>query len=344
MDIKIIGIDLAKNTFQLCAVDAHQQVLFNRSVSRGKLAQVMSQLSPCLVAMEACSSAHYWGRAFAQMGHDVRLLPPQHVKAFARVHKSDAHDALAIAEAALRPRLHPVPVKSIGQQDLQLLNHHRQRLIEQRTATANQIRAIAREYGVFFALRLASLRSQLPLALEDAENGLSPTARELLADARDHLLHLDAQLQALQQRLVEFAASDPAFTRLHSIPGFGPVVSASLLGAIGHGQQFRNGRQLAAWVGLVPRQHGSGGKTQLHGITKNGDRHLRMMLIHGARSVFHWCDRRDDALGVWVRQLKQRRGSHKTIVALANKLVRIAWHVVAKEQNFVLSRAFAGNT
>ena len=171
MNIKIVGIDLAKDTFQLCALDAHQNVLLNRAVSRKKLAPTLAQLPPSLVAMEACSSAHHWGRVFARMGHTVRLLPPQHVKAFSRVHKSDAHDALAIAEAASRPNLHPVPVKSLDQQDLQLLNRHRQRRIDQRTAIANQIRSIAREYGVFFPLRLTSLRQQLPLALEDAENG-----------------------------------------------------------------------------------------------------------------------------------------------------------------------------
>lgn len=344
MDIRIIGIDLAKNTFQLCALDTQQRVVFNRAVSRSKLAATLAQQPPCLVAMEACSSAHYWGRLFARMGHDVRLLPPQHVKAFARVHKSDAHDALAIAEAALRPGLHAVPVKAIDQQDLQLLNRQRQRLIEQRTSLANQIRSIAREYGVFFALRLATLRQQLPLALEDADNGLSTIARALLADNLAQLLLIDQRLLDLQHHLHAHAASDPAYARLQTIPGIGPIVSAALLGAIGHGQQFQNGRQFAAWVGLVPRQHGSGGKIRLHGITKNGDRHLRVMLIHAARAVYHWCDRRDDGLGRWLQALRQRRGPNKTIVALANKLARIAWQVLAREQPFQLDRAFAPNS
>lgn len=344
MDTRIIAIDLAKNSFQLCALDAQRNVLFNRSVTRGKLATTLAQQPASLVAMEACSSAHHWGRTFTRMGHTVRLLPPQHVKAFARVHKSDAHDALAIAEAVTRPNLHAVPVKSLDQQDLQLLNRQRQQRIAQRTALANQIRGIAREYGVFFPLRLAALRQQLPCALEDADNGLTALSRELLAQARAELLHEDERLLELQQRLVAHAASDPAFERLQTVPGFGPVISAALLGAIGHGQQFQNGRQFAAWVGLVPRQHGTGGKTQLHGITKNGDRHLRMMLIHGARTVFRWHERRHDALGDWLRQLKQRRGAHKTIVALANKLARIAWQVLIKEEPFRLDRAFAPNS
>lgn len=343
MNTTIIAIDLAKNSFQLCALDGHRHVLFNHAVTRSKLAATLAQQPPSLVAMEACGSAHHWGRVFQRMGHTVRLLPPQHVKAFARVHKSDAHDALAIAEAATRPNLHAVPVKSLDQQDLQLLNRQRQRRIEQRTRLANHIRGIAREYGVFFPLRLACLRQQLPLALEDAENGLTPVAREVLAQAEVELRQADKELDQLQQRLVAHAAADPAFARLQTIPGFGPVISAVLLGAIGHGQQFRNGRQFAAWAGLVPRQHGTGGKTRLHGITKNGDRLLRMMLIHGARTVFRWHERHRDALGDWLKRLKQRRGSHKTIVALANKLARIAWHVLIDEQPFRLERAFAPN-
>ena len=341
MQSKVIGIDLARRVFQLCGVSASNQVLFNKTVSRAKLSTTAAQWSPCLVAMEACSSAHYWARTFESLGHTVRLIPPQHAKAFARTHKSDARDALAIAEAALRPELHAVPIKSVAQQDLQLVNRLRHRLIQQRTRLTNQIRGYAGEYGVVFPVQRQRLLAALPSALEDAENGLSFIAREQLYALCAEVRRCDERIVALQQQVQALAEQDEAYGRLLSIPGFGPVVSAAFLGAVGNGHQFRCGRDLAAWAGLVPKQRGSGGRTQLLHITKNGDRQLRVMLIHAARAVVRWRDRRDDALGAWLKPLIERRGVNRATVALANKLARIAWNVVAKGESFDLRKAFA---
>jgi transposase len=320
MAVKLIGIDLAKSVFQLCAINVAGKVLFNRQVKRDRLIAEVRKHPEVTIAMEACFSAHYWARTFQSMGHRVLLIPPQHVKPFVRVHKSDARDALAICEAAQRPSLHFVPVKSVEQQDLQVLHRIRQRYIRQRTQLANQLRSLAAEYGVFFPKSLNSLRRDLALSLEDAENGLSPVAREAL---------------------VGLAERSKAWKRLQSIPGYGPVVAAAVLAAAGSGQQFGNGREFSAWAGLVPRQNGTGGNVHLHGITKNGDRHLRTLLIHGARAVVRWCPKRNDALARWVLEIKQRRGHNKAVVALANKCARIAWAVLTSEESFSVEKAFA---
>ena len=344
MKCKVIAIDLAKSIFQVCGLSDTQTVLFNHSVKRAELLRQAAQWEPCLVAMEACSSAHYWGRRLTQMGHQVRLIPPQHVKAFARTHKSDAHDALAIAEAALRPKVHSVPIKTIAQQDMQLLNRLRERSVRQRTRVLNQIRGFAAEYGVIFARKRKALMSELPLALEDDENGFSFVVRAQLSSLREDILSLDQRIDDLQHQLQALTQTDPAFARLMETPGYGKIVSAAFLGSVGQGHQFKNGRSVAAWVGLVPKQNGSGGKTQLLGITKNGDRHLRCMLVHGARAVIRWIDRRDDELSAWLKPLIARRGKNRATVALANKLARIGWNIVANNENFDMKKAFGRQT
>jgi transposase len=294
----------------------------------------------------------------------VALIPAQHVKAFVRVNKSNAHDALAIAEASQRPNLKTVPVKSIEQQDLQMISHQRQRWIRQRTAVVNQIRATAREYGVTMPLGYRALNKALPEVLEDGDNGLTAIARELIAEWSDELRQLDAKVHTAQERQKALVKDNPADRALREVPGIGPVVSAIVLSAIGDARQFANGRQMAAWMGLVPRHTGTrngfaqgllalqasrpiaptcaGGRTRMLGISKNGDRELRTMMIHGARAVIRWADRRDDALARWVRQLEARRGRNKTVVALANKMARIAWVIVAKGERFDMNKAFSG--
>ena len=340
MKCKVIGIDLAKRVFQACALSDTLQPLFNRSITRKKLAATVAQWPSTLIAMEACAGAHYWGRVFEGMGHTVMLIPPQHVKAFTRTHKSDVHDALAIAEASLRPRLHAVPIKTVDQQDAQLLNRLRQRLIQQRTRTLNQIRGFAGEYGVIFPMSRQQCLLQLPLALEDAENSLSFIARKQLALLRDEVIEITTKLETLQQQQRAKAEQDPAYARLLAIPGFGPVVTAGFLGSVGNGHQFQRGRDCSAWVGLVPKQDGTGGKIRLLGITKNGDRHLRYLLIHAARSIIRWIDKRDDAMSAWLKPLIERRGTNRATVAFANKLARIAWNVVAKNESFDMNKAF----
>lgn len=341
MDVKVIGIDLAKHVFQLCGLNQAGKVAFNRRRSRDKLLAEMRKYPNVPVIMEACYSAHYWGRTLEAMGHSVQLLPPQHVKPFLRVNKSDACDARAICEAARRPDIHFVPVKSVEQQDLQLLQRIRSRYIRQRTAMVNQIRGVAAEYGVVFPQSLSPLRLALPLALEDAENGLSPIARRMLAGLAEELRALDRQVETITCELTEFARQSPDWERLQSIPGYGPIIAAAVLAAVGSGKQFGCGRDFSAWLGLVPRQHSSGDKVRLLGITKNGDRELRTLAIHGARTVMRWSAQRDDPLSRWVLKLKERRGPNKAVVALANKCARIAWRVIRHGEAFDVNKAAA---
>lgn len=341
MNVNLVGIDLAKSVFQVCAVNQAGKVVSNRQVKRDRLMDELRKYPGVTIAMEACYSAHHWGRVFEKAGHRVLLIPPQHVKPFVRVHKSDAGDALAICEAAKRPKMHFVPVKSIEQQDLQVLQRVRERYIRQRTALANQIRGLAAEYGITFQKSISRLHHDLPLALEDAENGLSPVAREAIALMAEEMRELDRKIETSKARLIEVAKPSEAWQRLQSIPGYGPIVSAAVLAAAGSGHQFHNGREFAAWVGLVPRQSGSGGSVHLLGITKNGDRHLRALLIHGARSVVQRCPKRQDGLGRWVNELRNRRGHNKAVVALANKCARIAWAVLSSKEGFAIEKAFA---
>lgn len=344
MTVSTIGIDLAKNVFQVAGLNRAGKVQFNRRFSRPAFAKFMAKHPATRVAMEATASAHYWGRVLQEAGHEVRLLPPQHVKAFCRNHKSDGHDAVAIAEAANRPNIHPVPVKSVELQDLQLLNRQRQRLVRRRTQAINQMRGFAREYGVFFPRSKSVVMNQLPDALEDGENTLSDVARRVLSDLYAEVRELDEKIASIETHIRCLVDPQPDYQALKKVPGIGPVVASALVAAgIGRGQ-FHNGRHCAAWLGLVPRQHSSGNRQQLLGITKSGDRELRTLLIHGARAVCNWAVRkgRDDPLGRWVRQLVERRGKNRAFVALANKLARISWAIVNHGESFDMNKAFAG--
>jgi transposase len=256
------------------------------------------------------------------------------------VHKSDVHDVVSIAEAALRPNIHFVPVKSIAQQDLQLLGRIRGRLVTQRTAIINQIRGLAREYGVNFAKSREALLAQLPDALADAENDLSPIAREELAKLLQDVRRITDEHVQIMRRITALASEDPAYERLRTIPGIGPTIAPALLASMGHAQQFASARQCSAWAGLVPRQNSTGGRVQLGGITKNGDRSLRVLLIHGARTVVRWADKHAHPQSRWIRELVARRGKNKAVVALANKLMRIVWVVLTRGVEYDMRKAF----
>lgn len=334
------GIDLAKNVFQVCALNRAGKMVSNRPVKRAVLTETVVQLQPGRIAMESCAGAHHWGRTFQQLGYEVILVPPQHVKPFVRGGKSDPRDALAICEAARRPGLHPVPIKSTAQQDLQSLHRVRQQQVQHSTGIANQIRGIAHEYGVCFPVGLKRLYRELPYALEDADNGLTNTARELLARRFIDLLAIREEIKHTSQRIVVLAEDLPAWPRLRELHGFGVMVTSSFLASIGDGRQFNRGRQVAAWLGLVPRQYGSGGKMRLHGMTKSGDRYLRTMMLHGARAAIRWSRDRDTPLARWINPLIERRGFNKAVVALANKNARIAWNIVANDAHYDPGKAF----
>lgn len=337
---KMIGIDLAKTVFQVCALNKVGKVVFNKRMSRKKLPVFVQQLPTCTIAMEACGSANYWARRFIQMGHSVRLIPAQHVKAFVKTqNKNDANDAVAICEAALRPNIHAVPVKSIEQQDLQMLHRVRQRLVSQRTALANQIRAYLRENGIVVPKQLYNLMKELPFILEDAGNGLSDSARLLIRMLLDELKTGKQKVNEIDQQLKQWIAQDESCQRLLTIPGYGPIIVTALVAAIGDGHQFAKGRSLAACLGLTPRHQGSGGKTMLMSTTKAGNPYLRYLLIHGARTVTTWCKNKNDRLSRWIKKLIERRGKHKAIVALANKCARIAWALLSNKTTFKLKDA-----
>ena len=342
--ITVIGIDLAKRSFHLCGMDAQGRRVFSKQVSRAKLAQELANRPPCRVAMEACGSAHYWARIFQAYGHAVKLIAPQLVKPFVKSNKNDAADAEAIAEAAQRLTMRFVPIKSVEQQDLQAIHRMRSQVVAQRTALVNQIRGLLAEYGLVIPQGRAQVRSCLATMLEDAENGLSTLFRASLQGLADELCHLDARVAQYDAQIAALARESEPAQRLMTIPGIGPLVATALLAAIGSDPRwFHNGRSLAAFLGLVPRQHSTGGRDRLLGISKRGDTYLRQLLIHGARAVMRWVERKSDALSRWATALRARRHNNIAVVALANKLARIAYAVLTSGQPYDPARGAVSN-
>jgi transposase len=324
-----IGIDLAKNSAHVYGVDAQGCPVISKKLSRGKLSAFMVNLPPCLVAMEACGSAHYWARMFRDFGHEVRLIAPQFVKPFVKSNKNDAVDAEAICEAAQRPNMRFVAIKTLEQQDIQATHRMRSLTVEERTALVNQVRGLLLEYDIDIPQGRAALMRRLPEILEDAENGLSGRFRAELNGLLEELRHLNDQVAHYDTQIQAIAQSDETVQRLMTIPGIGALVATALVAAVGEDVGlFRNGRGLAAWLGLVPRQHSTGGRERLLGISKRGDVYLRQLLIHGARAVMRWVERKEDATSRWATALKGRRHTNVAVVAMANKIARVAYAVM----------------
>lgn len=334
MQITRIALDLAKNVIQVHAVDRAGNPTVRKAFKRGQLLPFFRDLPPCEVGMEACASAHDWGRKLQALGHRVQLLPPQYVKAFVLGQKNDANDAAAICAAMARPEIPRVPVKTIGQQDQQALHRVRQLRMKHRTALINQIRGLLAEYGITMAVGPGALRKAIPELLEDADNGLSFGFRELLSELYAELKQLQAGIDTLTERIERQVRHDPQGRRLLEIPGVGPLTASALIAAVGDARQFRNGRQMAAFLGLVPRQHSSGGKTRLLGIHKRGDSYLRNLLTHGARSVLRNAADKPDDRSRWLMNLATRRHRNIATVAQANKNARIAWAILTTEQRY----------
>ena len=333
-EITTIGLDLAKHTFHVVGCTRHGKAVVRKMLRRGQVRAYFANLPGCVVGMEACASAHYWARELRALGHEVRLIPAQYVKAYLRGNKNDYNDARAIAEAASRADIRAVGVKTVQQQDVQALHRMRAARVGERTALCNQVRGLLAEYGIILAQGVGTVRRRLPEVLEDAENGLSDSIRALLARSYEQLCELDGHIEFYTRRVHEHARRDEAVKRLQTVPGFGPVV-ASVFGAfVGDGREYRRGRDVSAALGLVPRQHSSGGKTVLLGISKRGDRYLRSLLVHGARSVLRCAHRRDDRLSRWAVEVKAARGTNKATVALANKMARIGWAVVREHTTY----------
>ena len=330
----IIGIDLAKNIFQVCISTTKGQVKTNKTVSRGKLLAFIARQPPSLIVMEACSGAHDWARRFMQVGHEVRLLAPQYVKPFRHGQKNDRNDAQALTEAGLRPGIPSAPIKTAEQQDSQALHRVRERLVKNRTALVNQIRGLLSEYGIVIPKGIHRLRKRLPRVLEDAENGLTMDFRDVLQSLSTELSDLDVRIAEATKRITRQSREREACRRLQTIDGVGPLTATALEAALGNGQCFETGRQVSAWLGLVPYQHSSGGKIRLGGISKRGNGYLRRLLIHGARSVVSRARGKTDRQSLWITQLVARVGLNKTYVAVANKMARVAWALLRTGQPY----------
>jgi transposase len=327
--VTTIGVDLAKHVLHVVCCDARGKVVRKKVLRRGQVRLFFVYLEPALIGLEACASAHYWARELGALGHTVKLIAPQYVKAFVRGNKNDYNDALAIAEAVVRPEMRFVGVKTPPQQDIQALHRLRERCLQSRTGPCNQMRGLLEEYGVVLPKGVNALRQQLPAVVEDAENGLSDFFRRLLAESYRQLQELDAHIEAYTAELVRHSRKSEACQRLQTIPGFGPIVASVFHSQVGQGEAYRRGRDVSAALGLVPRQHSSGGKDTLLGISKRGNRYLRSLLVHGARAVVRQAARKEDRLSQWINKVKAQRGQNKAVVALANKMARIGWAVLA---------------
>jgi len=334
MNTTTVGVDIAKSYFQVHGVDAHGRATLQKQLRRAEVLRFFANMPVCLIGMEACGSAHHWARKLTELGHQVKLMPAQFVKAYVKTNKNDARDAEAICEAVARPNMRFVAVKTVAQQELLMLHRVRQRLVMDRTAKANQLRGLLAEFGIVLPQGLHRLRHLMPEILADAENGLSCRSRERFSYLFSHLRELDAAVIEWERQIVAWHRENPLSRRLDKIPGIGPLGASALVASMGDARTFKNGRQLAAWLGLVPRQDSSGGKTRLLGISKRGDRYLRTLLILGAQSVLRQMQRHPARSQSWLGRLTARAHPHIAAVALANKNARIAWALLAHEREY----------
>lgn len=336
--ITTVGLDLAKNVFQAHGADAHGRVLLRKKLQRGQVAEFFAKLAPCTVAMEACGGAHHWGRKLQALGHEVRLIAPQYVKPYVKSQKNDAADAAAICEAATRPHMRFVALKSVEQQSLLALHTVRSGLVKQRTALSNQIRGLLAEFGLVLPKGLAQLRQRLPVLLQEPDNSagsaLTPVMRQVLTLQQQLLEQLDEPIGQLERQIREAARRDARSQRLQQIPGVGPISASALAASVGDARQFEDGRQMAAWLGLVPRQHSSGGKSVLLGITKRGDKYLRTLLIHGARAALKSYQKNPARMPQWVQRLLQRKHPNVVCVAMAHRTARVAWAMLTRGEDY----------
>lgn len=337
-EISVIGLDLAKNVFQVHGVDNSGTVVVSKQVKRKDMKEFFAILKPCLIGMEACGGSHYWYRELSRLGHQVKIMAPAFVKAYLKSNKNDRNDAEAICEAVQRPSMRFVSPKTPEQQSILHLHHGRSLLVGQRVAVSNHIRSILSEYGIVIAQGNKALLRDLPDLLEDGENELPMLVRHILAELKAEFNQLQSRIDRLEKLLQQWHRQNECSQRLETIPGIGLQTATALVGAIDQGQDFKNGRQLAAYLGLVPRQSSSGGKDRLLGISKRGDGYLRKLLIHGARTVVRHVRHRlqlgQPGRNPWVEQLLQRCHPNEVAVALANKMARIAWVLLARKETY----------
>jgi transposase len=333
MKITTVGMDLAKNVIQVHGVDGYGKVRLTKQLKRAEVLRFFANLEPALIGLEACASAHHWARELQALGHTVKLMAPQFVRPYVKTNKNDAADAAAICEAVTRPHMRFVPVKTVPAQAILAVHRARQGFVKARTAQANQIRGLLGEFGIVIPQGITHIGKRLPSILEDADNNLPGVFRDLLARLGSHLALLHRQVEELEREIQAWHRENEASRRLAEIPGIGPITASALTASIGDAKCFKNGRQLAAFLGLVPRQHSSGGKPTLLGISKRGDVYLRMLLIHGARAVVRVAERKADT-DTWLKRLLGRRHKNVAAVALANKNARIAWALLAHGRDY----------
>ncbi|KAA0998687.1 IS110 family transposase [Paraburkholderia panacisoli] len=334
MKVTTVGLDLAKTLFQVHGVDSQGHVVVRKQLRRADVLAFFAKLEPCVVGMEACGSSHYWGRELAKLGHTVRLIAPQFVRPYVKSNKTDAADAEAICEAVQRPHMRFVPVKTPVQQTILSLHRARAGLVKSRTALANQIRGLLGEFGIALpqGIRLLGQRAMEALSTRDREH--SEPFRALIQMLVEHLRELGNKVAELEGRIRAIHRTDAPGRLLESIPGIGPLTASALAASIGDARAFRSGRELAAWLGLVPRQHSSGGTPRLLGISKRGDTALRTLLIHGARAVIRMAAVKPEMADSWLMKLCQRRHKNIAAVALAAKNARTAWAMLIRNQAY----------
>ena len=334
MKITTVGIDLAKNVFQVHAVDERGKTVMRKQLRRSQVAVFFGNLPPSVIGMEACASAHHWGRTLGRLGHTVRLMAPQFVKPYLKINKNDVADAEAICEAVNRPNMRFVPIKNIEQQAILSVHRVRSSFVKARTAQANQIRGLLGEFGLVIPQGIYNVAKSVPELLEDASNELPAPFRQLIDRLTEHLKELDRQVKDLEKQIIAWHRGNELSRKLERIPGIGPLAASALVASIADARSFENGRQVSAWLGLVPRQSSSGGKPTLLGMSKRGDAYLRTLLIHGARSAIIAAKNKVDNTQGWLTNLLNRRHPNIAAVALANKNVRTVWAILAHGREF----------
>ncbi len=330
-----VGLDIAKTVFHLVFMNASGRVLKKKKLKRHQVIQYFAQIEPAIVVMESCGSCHYWCRELTKAGHEVKAIAPQYVIPYRKGNKHDYNDATAIAEASQRENMRFVPMKSQEQQDIQLMHRVRERLIAQQTALGNQMRGLLAEYGIVYSKGIATLIKSLPESLEDAENGLSMIARKQFQAMLDDLYEVRKRVKQMDKDIMLLANEMPVCRRLMSMNGIGPTIATALYSAIGQGQGFKSGRHLSAWLGVVPKQHTTGDNPRLLGISKRGNTYLRTQMINGARAALRMVGNKTDKVSQWCQQCLTRMSFNKACVALANKMVRMAWAMLHHQQDYL---------
>ncbi len=343
MKITTMGIDLAKEVFQVHGVDKRGQPVLRKQLKRSEMAKFFVNLEPCLIGMEACGSAHHWARQLERYGHTVKLMAPQFVKPYVKTNKHDKADAEAICEAVSRPNMRFVAQKTLEQQAILSVHRARQGFVKARTAQGNQIHGLLSEFGIIIPQGIRVIAKHVPEILEDGDNGLPGTMRQLIERLTGNLKEMDRQVNELEAQIQLWHHENEASRKLAEIPGLGPITASAIVATVGDAREFKNGRQLAAWIGLVPRQNSSGGRQVLLGISQRGDTYLRTLLIHGARAVIRFAENKAEP-DSWLRKLMARRNKNIAAVALANKNARIIWALLTKDRTFRLDYTPAATT